>query len=93
MLVVPPLTDEWVAGLRALAWEDGRSGAARAMPYDSSTNVNPPLRTFQALQAPDQALSLQQRLDRLTMPVLGLWCHDDRITDISGTRAFANCTC
>jgi pimeloyl-ACP methyl ester carboxylesterase len=47
-------------------------------------------RTFQALQAPDQALSLQQRLDRLTMPVLGLWCHDDRITDISALDSLRN---
>ncbi|WP_329741774.1 alpha/beta fold hydrolase [Dyella sp. A6] len=40
-------------------------------------------RTFDALRQPDQALSLQNRLGQLTMPVLGLWCHDDRIVDIS----------
>jgi pimeloyl-ACP methyl ester carboxylesterase len=40
-------------------------------------------RTFDALRQPAQALSLQNRLGQLTMPVLGLWCHDDRIVDIS----------
>lgn len=40
-------------------------------------------RTFDALRQPAQALSLQNRLGQLTMPVLGLWCHDDRIIDIS----------
>jgi pimeloyl-ACP methyl ester carboxylesterase len=40
-------------------------------------------RTFNALRRPAQALSLQGRLDRLGMPVLGLWCRDDRIIDIS----------
>ena len=38
------LTDEWVGGSRAFAWED-RDGEAEAFPYDSSTKVNPPLRT------------------------------------------------
>ncbi len=36
------LTDEWVAGDRALAWE---SANGRAAPFDTSTKVNPPLRT------------------------------------------------
>ncbi len=43
------LTDEWVAGSRALAWEpiDGASApeTRRGVPYDSSTKVNPPLRS------------------------------------------------
>ena len=44
--------------------------------------------TFQAVHA--QPLALQQRLGRLTMPVLGLWCHDDRITDISALDSLRN---
>jgi pimeloyl-ACP methyl ester carboxylesterase len=45
-------------------------------------------RTFQAVHA--QPLALQQRLGRLTMPVLGLWCHDDRITDLSALDSLRN---
>ena len=42
------LTDEWVAGSRAFAWEDdGR----RAAPYDTATKVNPPLRTAADVRA------------------------------------------
>src|SRR6266568_2871127 len=37
------MTDEWVAGSRAFAWEV-EDEALRAVPYDSSTKVNPPLR-------------------------------------------------
>jgi dihydroorotase len=38
------MTDDWVAGSRAFAWEeDDRDD--RGVPYDSSTKVNPPLRT------------------------------------------------
>jgi dihydroorotase len=37
------MTDEWVAGSRLFAWEDG--GVDRGTPFDSSTKVNPPLRT------------------------------------------------
>jgi pimeloyl-ACP methyl ester carboxylesterase len=39
--------------------------------------------TFKELRDNSQALALQDRLDKLTMPVLGLWCHDDKIIDIS----------
>jgi dihydroorotase len=41
------LTDTWVAGSRAFAWEqDGLPGRARGrVPYDTRTKVNPPLRT------------------------------------------------
>jgi len=42
------LTDEWVAGSRAFVWE---REAARAVPYDSATKVNPPLRTAADAQA------------------------------------------
>jgi dihydroorotase len=42
------LTDEWVAGSRAFAWEDG---GPRAAPYGTSTKVNPPLRTAADVRA------------------------------------------
>jgi len=42
------LTDEWVAGSRAFAWEDG---GARGAPYDTATKVNPPLRTAADVRA------------------------------------------
>src|SRR5439155_1722786 len=38
------MTDEWVAGSRAFVWEV-EDEALRAVPYDSATKVNPPLRT------------------------------------------------
>ena len=37
------MTDEWVAGSRAFAWEVADEGL-QGVPYDSSTKVNPPLR-------------------------------------------------
>lgn len=40
-------------------------------------------RTLAVLRQPGQYLSLQHQLDQLTMPVLGLWCKDDRIVDPS----------
>ena len=42
------LTDEWVAGSRAFAWEDGGD---RVTPYETSTKVNPPLRTAADVRA------------------------------------------
>jgi dihydroorotase len=42
------LTDEWVAGSRAFAWEDD---GPRAAPFDSATKVNPPLRTATDVRA------------------------------------------
>ena len=42
------LTDEWVAGSRAFAWEDGGD---RATLYETSTKVNPPLRTASDVRA------------------------------------------
>ena len=42
------LTDEWVGGSRAFAWEDGGD---RATPYEASTKVNPPLRTAADVRA------------------------------------------
>jgi len=44
------LTDEWVAGSRAFAWEVEDEGL-RGVPYDSSTKVNPPLRTLGDVRA------------------------------------------
>ena len=37
------MTDDWVAGSRAFAWEVADE-ALQGVPYDSSTKVNPPLR-------------------------------------------------
>jgi dihydroorotase len=42
------LTDEWVAGSRAFAWEEG---GLRVAPYDTNTKVNPPLRTAADVRA------------------------------------------
>ena len=39
--------------------------------------------TFNALRDPSQYLDVQNRLGDLTMPVMGLWCRDDKIVDIS----------
>jgi abhydrolase domain-containing protein 6 len=38
---------------------------------------------FSELRQPSQYLALQNRLGQLGMPVLGLWCRDDKIVDIS----------
>lgn len=40
-------------------------------------------RTLAELRQPANYLSLQNDLGRLTMPVLGLWCREDRIVDPS----------
>ncbi|MHB1057093.1 MAG: alpha/beta fold hydrolase [Rhodanobacter sp.] len=47
-------------------------------------------RSFDELREPSQYLSVQNRLGRLSMPVLGLWCHDDRIVDISALDSLRN---
>jgi dihydroorotase len=44
------MTDEWVGGSRAFAWE-GETEELRASPYDSATKVNPPLRTREDVRA------------------------------------------
>ena len=46
--------------------------------------------TFNELRDPSQYLSVQSRLDKLEMPVLGLWCHDDKIIDISALDSLRN---
>jgi abhydrolase domain-containing protein 6 len=48
------------------------------------------IRTFDALRQPAQYLAVQNRLGDLTMPVMGLWCHDDRIIDISALDSLRN---
>ena len=51
------LTEDWVRGRRALAWEQGLKGQemaaapANATPYDSNTKMNPPLRTLHDVRA------------------------------------------
>ncbi len=47
-------------------------------------------RTFDALRQPSQYLSLQHRLDQLSMPVLGLWCHDDKVIGLSALNSLRN---
>ncbi|MCW0202796.1 MAG: alpha/beta fold hydrolase [Rhodanobacter thiooxydans] len=47
-------------------------------------------RSFDELREPGQYLSVQNRLSQLTMPVLGLWCHDDKIVDISALDSLRN---
>lgn len=43
--------------------------------------------TFNELREDSQVLSLQNQLDKLTMPVLGMWCRDDKIIDISALES------
>ena len=51
------LTEDWVRGRRALAWEQGLKGqelvgaSANATPYDSNTKMNPPLRRLHDVRA------------------------------------------
>ena len=45
---------------------------------------------FAQLRRPSQYLALQNRLDQLSMPVLGLWCREDKIIDISALDSLRN---
>lgn len=45
------------------------------------------VRTFERLREPVERLSLQTRLDRLTLPVLALWCRDDPVIDVGALDA------
>lgn len=47
-------------------------------------------RTLAELRKPEDYLSLQQRLGQLTMPVLGLWCSEDRMVDPSALDSLRN---
>lgn len=40
-------------------------------------------RVFTELKRPEQAYALEPVVGKLTMPVLGIWCHDDKIIDVS----------
>lgn len=44
------MTDEWVAGSRAFAWEDA-DAASRGVAYDANTKMNPPLRAHSDVRA------------------------------------------
>jgi pimeloyl-ACP methyl ester carboxylesterase len=47
-------------------------------------------RRFDELREPSQSLAVQNRLGLLSMPVLGLWCHDDRIVNVSALDNLRN---
>ena len=47
-------------------------------------------RSFKELLDPSQYLALQNRLGQFGMPVLGLWCRDDKIIDISALDSLRN---
>lgn len=47
-------------------------------------------KVFDELREPSQYLAVQNRLGQLTMPVLGLWCKDDKIIDISALDSLRN---
>jgi len=47
-------------------------------------------RQFASLREPAQALAVQNRLGQLGMPVLGLWCHDDKVIDNSALDSLRN---
>lgn len=46
--------------------------------------------TFNELKQPSQYLAVQNRLGQLSMPVLGLWCHDDKVIDVSALDSLRN---
>ncbi|HMH69174.1 MAG TPA: alpha/beta hydrolase [Pinirhizobacter sp.] len=46
--------------------------------------------TFDELKPESQSLALDSRLPKLTVPVLGLWCHDDKVIDISALDTLRN---
>ena len=47
-------------------------------------------KVFDELRDPSQYLAVQNRLGQLTMPVLGLWCLDDKVIDISAMDSLRN---
>ena len=47
-------------------------------------------RAFRELATPAQYRILDDRLGKLTMPVLGLWCHDDKVIDVSALNTLRN---
>jgi pimeloyl-ACP methyl ester carboxylesterase len=57
---------------------------------DNKRNRDFLMRTFEQLRDPSQALALDARIGKLSMPVLGLWCHDDKIIDVSALDTLRN---
>jgi len=47
-------------------------------------------RTFNALREPAEYLSVQHRLDQLQLPVMGVWCKDDQVMDVSALDNLRN---
>ncbi len=47
-------------------------------------------RVFDRLRQPGEYDALDDRLSLLTMPVLGVWCHDDRVIDPSALDTLRN---
>lgn len=47
-------------------------------------------RSFDALRQPAEYLSVQHRLNQLQLPVLGVWCKDDQVMDISALDSLRN---
>ncbi|TCV96228.1 pimeloyl-ACP methyl ester carboxylesterase [Luteibacter rhizovicinus] len=47
-------------------------------------------RTFNQLRDKSQSLALDPLIGKLTMPVLGVWCHDDKIIDVSALETLRN---
>ena len=47
-------------------------------------------KVFNELRDSSQYLALQNRLDKLTMPVLGMWCEGDKVIDISALDSLRN---
>lgn len=47
-------------------------------------------RSLDELRQPSQYLAMQNRLGQLSMPVLGVWCHEDKIVDISALDSLRN---
>lgn len=47
-------------------------------------------RVFERLRQPGQYDILDTRLQQLTMPVLGVWCHDDKVIDVSALDTLRN---
>lgn len=47
-------------------------------------------RRFRELRDPARGLVVQSRLGHLPMPVMGLWCHGDRIVDVSALDSLRN---
>jgi pimeloyl-ACP methyl ester carboxylesterase len=47
-------------------------------------------RTFEQLKEPAQAYSLDPVIGKLQMPVLGIWCREDKIIDVSALDTLRN---